>query len=281
MSVDGEVVGAIGTGLLVLLGVGRGDDEAQAAQLADKVARLRVFDGRAGAHGPLAARPRRRGALHQPVHALRRHAPGPAAELHGGCRAGAGRAPLRPVLRAAGGPRRAGRDAAASAPGCRSRSSTRAPSRCCWRPETSAFSARRSAAMSGLRAAILGRSLTVQETCGASRTFEVGLRPLFLRHDTYDRSLAISDQTTQRTTAPASDAGLQARVEARLAARRAGRRGAGRRAGRRRGARRRCGSSWTAPAGSTSASARGSRTICATCCATTRSRSPRPGPSGR
>lgn len=44
MSVDGELVGEIGPGLVVLVGVGRGDSEQQAAKLAAKVARLRVFD---------------------------------------------------------------------------------------------------------------------------------------------------------------------------------------------------------------------------------------------
>jgi D-tyrosyl-tRNA(Tyr) deacylase len=44
VSVDGVTVGAIGTGLLVLLGVGSGDGEAQVSKLADKVARLRLFD---------------------------------------------------------------------------------------------------------------------------------------------------------------------------------------------------------------------------------------------
>ena len=48
MSVDGETVGEIGAGLVVLLGVGRGDSDAQAAKLAEKVARLRVFDGEDG-----------------------------------------------------------------------------------------------------------------------------------------------------------------------------------------------------------------------------------------
>jgi D-aminoacyl-tRNA deacylase len=38
-----EPGGAIGRGLLVLLGVAEGDDEADAARLAGKVARLRVF----------------------------------------------------------------------------------------------------------------------------------------------------------------------------------------------------------------------------------------------
>jgi D-aminoacyl-tRNA deacylase len=46
--VEGEVVGEIGPGLCVLLGVGRGDGPEEAAKLAGKVARLRVFerDGR-------------------------------------------------------------------------------------------------------------------------------------------------------------------------------------------------------------------------------------------
>ena len=46
--VDGEPVGEIGSGLLVLLGVAAGDDEAAAERLAGKVARLRIFerDGR-------------------------------------------------------------------------------------------------------------------------------------------------------------------------------------------------------------------------------------------
>ena len=43
VTVDGEVVGAIGAGLLVLVGVERGDGEEQALRLAGKTARLRVF----------------------------------------------------------------------------------------------------------------------------------------------------------------------------------------------------------------------------------------------
>jgi D-tyrosyl-tRNA(Tyr) deacylase len=42
--VDGGVAGEIGSGLVVLLGVGRGDEEGQAEKLAGKIARLRVFD---------------------------------------------------------------------------------------------------------------------------------------------------------------------------------------------------------------------------------------------
>jgi len=41
--VAGEVVGEVGEGLCVLLGVARGDGEDEAARLAGKVARLRIF----------------------------------------------------------------------------------------------------------------------------------------------------------------------------------------------------------------------------------------------
>jgi D-tyrosyl-tRNA(Tyr) deacylase len=41
--VAAEVVGEIGTGLCVLLGVARADAEADAARLAEKIARLRIF----------------------------------------------------------------------------------------------------------------------------------------------------------------------------------------------------------------------------------------------
>ena len=47
--VDGEVVGSIGPGLLVLLGVTHTDDAATADQLAEKLLKLRIFpdaDGR-------------------------------------------------------------------------------------------------------------------------------------------------------------------------------------------------------------------------------------------
>ena len=46
--VGDEVVGEIGQGLLVLLGVARGDGAEQAARLAAKTARLRVFEDAAG-----------------------------------------------------------------------------------------------------------------------------------------------------------------------------------------------------------------------------------------
>ncbi len=49
VAVDGEVVGAIGAGLLALVGVAAGDDAATAERAADKTAAMRVFpdaDGR-------------------------------------------------------------------------------------------------------------------------------------------------------------------------------------------------------------------------------------------
>lgn len=41
--VDGEVVGACGPGMMCLLGVMRGDGEAEVGRLADKLARFRMF----------------------------------------------------------------------------------------------------------------------------------------------------------------------------------------------------------------------------------------------
>lgn len=41
--VDGKIVGEIGSGLMVLLGVGPEDNEADATYLAEKVANLRIF----------------------------------------------------------------------------------------------------------------------------------------------------------------------------------------------------------------------------------------------
>jgi D-tyrosyl-tRNA(Tyr) deacylase len=46
--VDGEVVGEIGSGLVIFLGVGPDDSEAIAADLARKAAELRIFRDEAG-----------------------------------------------------------------------------------------------------------------------------------------------------------------------------------------------------------------------------------------
>ncbi|MDA8430622.1 MAG: D-aminoacyl-tRNA deacylase [Geobacteraceae bacterium] len=46
--VEGETVAAIGRGILVLLGVEKGDDESQADWLAEKIAGLRLFSDEDG-----------------------------------------------------------------------------------------------------------------------------------------------------------------------------------------------------------------------------------------
>jgi D-tyrosyl-tRNA(Tyr) deacylase len=43
VAVDGEIVGAIGRGLLILLGVAAGDGPGDAAIAADKISQLRIF----------------------------------------------------------------------------------------------------------------------------------------------------------------------------------------------------------------------------------------------
>jgi D-aminoacyl-tRNA deacylase len=48
VTVDDQVVGQIGLGLLVLLGVGAGDGPAEALLLAEKIANLRIFSDEAG-----------------------------------------------------------------------------------------------------------------------------------------------------------------------------------------------------------------------------------------
>jgi D-aminoacyl-tRNA deacylase len=48
VTVDGAVVGQIGPGLLILICAMQGDTEAQADQLATKIAKLRIFKDEAG-----------------------------------------------------------------------------------------------------------------------------------------------------------------------------------------------------------------------------------------
>lgn len=43
VSVEGQPVGEIGPGLVILLGAGHGDGQAEADRLADKIANLRIF----------------------------------------------------------------------------------------------------------------------------------------------------------------------------------------------------------------------------------------------
>jgi D-tyrosyl-tRNA(Tyr) deacylase len=48
VSVDGQVVGKIAAGLLILLGIGPNDSEAQVKILSDKIINLRIFEDEAG-----------------------------------------------------------------------------------------------------------------------------------------------------------------------------------------------------------------------------------------
>lgn len=48
VTVHGEVIAKIGTGLVILLGVGHGDSAEQAAFLAEKIATLRIFEDEQG-----------------------------------------------------------------------------------------------------------------------------------------------------------------------------------------------------------------------------------------
>jgi len=48
VKVEGEIIGEIGNGLVVLLGIARDDTKVEAAYLVDKIANLRIFDDEAG-----------------------------------------------------------------------------------------------------------------------------------------------------------------------------------------------------------------------------------------
>ena len=48
VTVNGEIVGEIGNGLVVLLGVARDDTEKDATYLVEKIAALRIFDDATG-----------------------------------------------------------------------------------------------------------------------------------------------------------------------------------------------------------------------------------------
>ncbi len=48
VEIDSEVIGQIGVGLVVLLGVARGDTEAEAAYLVEKICSLRIFEDEMG-----------------------------------------------------------------------------------------------------------------------------------------------------------------------------------------------------------------------------------------
>jgi len=48
VEVDGRIIGRIGVGLVVLLGIAKGDSEEDAASLVDKICNLRIFEDENG-----------------------------------------------------------------------------------------------------------------------------------------------------------------------------------------------------------------------------------------
>jgi len=48
VKVDGEIIGEIGNGLVVLIGIARDDTKVEAAYLVDKISNLRIFDDQEG-----------------------------------------------------------------------------------------------------------------------------------------------------------------------------------------------------------------------------------------
>ena len=48
VDIDGKTVGSIGTGLLILLGVGTNDTETQVDKLWGKISKMRIFEDEAG-----------------------------------------------------------------------------------------------------------------------------------------------------------------------------------------------------------------------------------------
>ena len=59
VTVDGQETGAIGEGLMVLLGVSQDDAESDADWMADKISGLRIFEDGHGLRSVSAAGPRR------------------------------------------------------------------------------------------------------------------------------------------------------------------------------------------------------------------------------
>jgi D-tyrosyl-tRNA(Tyr) deacylase len=86
VTVDGQVVGQIGQGLLVLLGVGQDDSEAQVKMLVDKIVYLRIFGDDEGKMNRSLLDIRGRSFSCLAVHPLCRCAPRPPPRLYR-CRA--------------------------------------------------------------------------------------------------------------------------------------------------------------------------------------------------
>lgn len=71
VTVEGETIGAINDGFLILLGVGHEDTEAQADKLWSKISKMRIFRGRERQDQPKSCGCARRSARSEPIHALR------------------------------------------------------------------------------------------------------------------------------------------------------------------------------------------------------------------
>ena len=93
VSIDGATVGAIGTGFLVLLGIGPNDTQAQAEKLADKICGLRVFADEAGKMNLNLAAVGGALLVVSPVHPVRRYQE-PPARVHQGRAPGGGHSPV-------------------------------------------------------------------------------------------------------------------------------------------------------------------------------------------
>lgn len=84
VKVGRETAGRIGPGLLIFLGVGRGDTPEQARRLADKIASLRIFGDENGKMNLFASRHTGGSPGGQPVHPLRQLPEGPPANFRPG-----------------------------------------------------------------------------------------------------------------------------------------------------------------------------------------------------
>ncbi|CAI8050000.1 D-aminoacyl-tRNA deacylase [Geodia barretti] len=81
--IDGDTVGSIGAGLVVLLGVAASDDEADARYLVDKTANLRIFaDDEDGSTGHAGRGRRVAGGV--AIYAVRGHTARQEARFHAG-----------------------------------------------------------------------------------------------------------------------------------------------------------------------------------------------------
>ena len=102
VTVDGEVTGQIGRGLVVLLGVGAKDGEAEVDWLAEKIVGLRIFEDDAGKMNRSLAEVGGAMLVVSQFTLYGDCAEGATAELYRGGAAGAGRAVVRIVCRASG-----------------------------------------------------------------------------------------------------------------------------------------------------------------------------------